>query len=60
LLSTCLRASLPAKCYTFTPETGRLDVAYENCLECGTCLIICEKQAVEWQYRAEATVFTTG
>jgi ferredoxin like protein len=40
----------PAKCYTFTTETKRLDVAYENCLECGTCLVICDKKALEWTY----------
>ncbi len=45
----CVQAC-PAKCYTYTEETGRLDVVYENCLECGTCLVICEKKAVEWKY----------
>ncbi len=40
----------PANCYTFNEETGRLDVVYENCLECGTCYVICEKKAVDWTY----------
>ncbi|MBN1191676.1 MAG: 4Fe-4S dicluster domain-containing protein [Dehalococcoidales bacterium] len=40
----------PAKCYVFNEETGRMDVAYENCLECGTCMILCDNKAVEWRY----------
>jgi ferredoxin like protein len=46
---SCVQAC-PAKCYTFTAETQRMDLAWENCLECGTCLIICDKKAVEWGY----------
>jgi ferredoxin like protein len=45
----CVQAC-PAKCYTFNAETKRLDVVYENCLECGTCYVICEKKAVDWTY----------
>jgi len=45
----CVQAC-PAKCYTFNEETRRLDVVYENCLECGTCLVICDKKAVDWKY----------
>lgn len=40
----------PAKCYTYSEETGRVDVVYETCLECGTCLVICDKGAVSWEY----------
>jgi ferredoxin like protein len=40
----------PARCYTWTEAAQRLDVAWENCLECGTCLIICEKKAIDWSY----------
>jgi ferredoxin like protein len=40
----------PAKCYTFNNETKRLSVAYENCLECGTCYVVCDKGAVDWTY----------
>ena len=42
--------SCPANCYTLNEETKRVDVAYETCLECGTCLIICDKEAVSWSY----------
>jgi ferredoxin like protein len=40
----------PANCYTYQAETRRLDVVYESCLECGTCLVICEKKALDWSY----------
>ncbi|MCR4394918.1 MAG: 4Fe-4S dicluster domain-containing protein [Dehalococcoidales bacterium] len=40
----------PAKCYTFNESAGRLDVAFENCLECGTCYVICERKAIQWSY----------
>jgi len=45
----CVQAC-PANCYTYQPETRRLDVVYENCLECGTCWVICEKKALNWSY----------
>jgi len=45
----CVQAC-PAKCYTYTEAVQRLDVAYENCLECGTCLVICDKKAIDWSY----------
>lgn len=40
----------PAQCYTFNESANRLDVAYENCLECGTCHVICERKAIRWSY----------
>lgn len=43
-------SACPAKCYTLDAETGRLDVVYENCLECGTCNVICDKKAINWSY----------
>lgn len=45
----CVRVC-PAKCYTFDEATGLLSVVYENCLECGTCQVICEKKALDWTY----------
>ncbi|MCX7698717.1 MAG: 4Fe-4S dicluster domain-containing protein, partial [Candidatus Goldbacteria bacterium] len=38
----------PARCYQWNSEKERMDFAYEACLECGTCLIICDKKALEW------------
>jgi ferredoxin like protein len=40
----------PAGCYTLSAATERLDVVYETCLECGTCLVICDKGSVSWGY----------
>jgi ferredoxin like protein len=40
----------PARCYQWNSERGRIDFAYEPCLECGTCLIICDRGALEWNY----------
>lgn len=42
--------SCPAKCYTWNGETGVLSVVYENCLECGTCYVICDSEAIDWSY----------
>jgi ferredoxin like protein len=40
----------PARCYQWNPEKGKVDFAYEACLECGTCLIVCERGALAWHY----------
>ncbi len=39
----------PANCYTLAD--GVVNFSYENCLECGTCRIVCEKFGnLEWNY----------
>ena len=39
----------PAKC--FTPNAkGSIDYYYVGCVECGTCLILCDKDAIKWNY----------
>jgi ferredoxin like protein len=39
----------PARC--FTPnDQGAVDYYYVGCLECGTCLLLCEREAVAWSY----------
>jgi len=40
----------PARCYQFNEEKDRIDFAYEACLECGTCLIVCDKGSLDWNY----------
>jgi len=40
----------PANCYVFDEATKTMSVVYENCLECGTCQVICDKGAIEWSY----------
>ena len=42
--------SCPAHCYEFDKERGRIDFAYEACLECGTCLLVCDRGALDWNY----------
>jgi ferredoxin like protein len=27
-----------------------VEFAYEACLECGTCLLLCDREALDWQY----------
>jgi ferredoxin like protein len=39
----------PAKVYVKDPKDDRkIVVNYENCLECGTCRVICEEEGVIW------------
>lgn len=38
----------PAAC--FSEEEGKLTVAYEGCLECGSCLQTCSGDGVAWTY----------
>ncbi len=42
--------SCPARCYTWSEERARVDFAYEACLECGTCLLVCDQGALDWHY----------
>jgi len=37
----------PADCFKLT-EDKRLTFSFEGCLECGTCRIVCDRDAVEW------------
>jgi len=39
----------PAKVYSLGGE-GEIEVDYDGCLECGTCLIVCPHGALEWHY----------
>ena len=39
----------PAGC--FSPKAGgSIDYYYVGCLECGTCLVLCDGEAVSWNY----------
>ena len=44
----CLRFC-PSGCFT-TAREGGIDFYYVGCLECGTCLILCNRDAVSWNY----------
>lgn len=46
-LKSCLYAC-PAECYTL--RQNHVTFSYEGCLECGSCRISCDKQAIEWRY----------
>jgi len=39
----------PAACYT-RADDGEILFAYEGCLECGSCGIVCDQGAIEWNY----------
>jgi ferredoxin like protein len=36
----------PAGCFKL--GEGHITFSYEGCLECGSCWIVCDKEAVEW------------
>ena len=39
----------PAKCFTPNGQGG-INYYYVGCVECGTCLILCKKDAIRWNY----------
>lgn len=41
----CMNAC-PAKCFEFV--NGRMQFTYEDCVECGTCDIVCTPGSVKW------------
>ncbi len=40
----------PAKVYEWDNENKKLQVTFENCLECGACRIACPYNAIDWNY----------
>ncbi len=38
----------PSQCYTIVG--GKLEFAFEGCLECGSCRHVCEAGAIDWVY----------
>ncbi|HEX2065760.1 MAG TPA: hypothetical protein VHI93_03010 [Candidatus Thermoplasmatota archaeon] len=40
--------SCPAKCFEFVG--GRMQFTYEDCVECGTCDIVCTPGSVKWNH----------
>lgn len=40
----------PAACWELEHEKKEVMVAFEGCLECGTCRIICPHDNVGWKY----------
>ena len=40
----------PARVYRDDPvNRERVTVSHENCLECGTCLQVCTREAIDWK-----------
>ncbi len=41
----------PAEVYKTNPNDERLvTVSHDNCLECGTCVQVCEPESVDWRF----------
>lgn len=40
----------PAKLFSLKPDSKDIFVDYEGCLECGTCVIVCQDEALSWEY----------
>lgn len=40
----------PAKVYSLKEKEGEIQVEHDGCLECGTCVIACPHEALEWRY----------
>lgn len=40
----------PADVYSWQEDMHMMQVAYENCVECGTCRIGCSEQNIKWAY----------
>ena len=52
LCKECLKRACtyvcPAGVYVWDEAEERIDVRYENCLECGACRVACEMHSIEW------------
>lgn len=40
----------PANVYEYDEKKQEMKVSFENCLECGACRIVCDKQTLLWNY----------
>ena len=40
----------PARVYEWDENKQKLQVAFENCLECGACRIACKYNSIDWRY----------
>jgi ferredoxin like protein len=38
----------PAQCFELV--NNEVKFQYEDCIECGTCKILCKKEAIDWNY----------
>lgn len=50
-VSRVCTTACPARCYSWSPTESRLSFVHDGCLECGTCYVLCEKDAfTRWRY----------
>ena len=43
--------SCPARCYTWSEEEQKMTFVHDGCLECGTCYVVCHRNAfTRWRY----------
>lgn len=42
-------AVCPAGTYTWSDETNRVVIGFENCLECGACRLVCPHGNIAWK-----------
>lgn len=42
----------PTRCYNFMEVKGKIKMVfqYEDCVECGTCDIMCDQDAITWNH----------
>ena len=40
----------PAQTYLWSDENRRVQIRFENCLECGACRLICPHANIQWRY----------
>jgi ferredoxin like protein len=41
----------PARCYSWNEQEKKMTFVHDGCLECGTCYVICLRQAfTRWRY----------
>ena len=40
----------PAGVYVWNEADKRIDVSFEDCLECGSCRVACGMSNIEWSY----------
>jgi ferredoxin like protein len=40
----------PAQTYRWSDEERRIQISFENCLECGACRIVCPHANISWRY----------
>ncbi|MFH1421600.1 MAG: 4Fe-4S dicluster domain-containing protein [Planctomycetota bacterium] len=40
----------PAGNYQISEENRKVILSWESCLECGSCVLVCPYEAIEWQY----------